>query len=136
MRAILRASGAGGNIHIMLPMIATLDEWQMAKALVDEEVANLGVKPVPVGIMVEVPAAAIMAEQFAREADFFSIGTNDLSQYVLAMDRNHPKLASQIDGLNPAVLRLIAHTTVGAQKHDRVRPSAAAWPAIRRPCRC
>jgi phosphocarrier protein FPr len=119
VRAILRASSAGGNIHIMFPMIATLDEWQMAKALLDEEVADLGVKGIPVGIMVEVPAAAIMAEQFARDADFFSIGTNDLTQYVLAMDRSHPKLASRVDGLNPAVLRLIAHTTAGALKHDR-----------------
>ncbi len=119
IRAILRASSAGGNIHIMFPMIATLDEWQMAKAVVDEEVARLGVKPVPVGIMVEVPSAAIMAEQFAREADFFSIGTNDLTQYVLAMDRTHPMLAPRVDGLNPAVLRLIAHTTAGALKHDK-----------------
>jgi phosphocarrier protein FPr len=65
--------------------------------------------------MVEVPAAAVMAAQFAREADFFSIGTNDLTQYTLAMDRGHPKLAPQVDGLNPAVLRLIGHTVKGAQ---------------------
>ena len=65
--------------------------------------------------MVEVPAAAVMAAQFAREADFFSIGTNDLTQYTLAMDRGHPKLAPQVDGLNPAVLRLIAHTVNGAR---------------------
>ena len=119
VRAILRSSKAGGNIHIMFPMIATLDEWRRAKALVDEEVKNLKVKPVPVGIMVEVPSAAIMAEQFAREADFFSIGTNDLTQYTLAMDRSHPKLAPVVDGLNPAVLRLIAATTAGAFEHGR-----------------
>jgi phosphocarrier protein FPr len=70
---------------------------------------------VPAGIMVEVPATAVMAAQFAREADFFSIGTNDLTQYTLAMDRGHPKLAPHVDGLNPAVLRLIAHTVKGAQ---------------------
>ena len=64
--------------------------------------------------MVEVPAAAVMAAQFAREADFFSIGTNDLTQYTLAMDRGHPKLAPQVDGLSPAVLHLIAHTVRGA----------------------
>lgn len=119
IRAILRASSAGGNIHIMFPMIATLQEWRMAKAVVDEEVESLGVEPVPVGIMIEVPAAAIMAEQFAREAEFFSIGTNDLTQYILAMDRGHPKLAPQVDGLNPAVLRLIAQTAAGARKHGR-----------------
>jgi phosphocarrier protein FPr len=70
---------------------------------------------VPTGIMVEVPATAVMAAQFAREADFFSIGTNDLTQYTLAMDRGHPKLAPYVDGLNPAVLRLIGHTVKGAE---------------------
>ena len=60
-----------------------------------------------------------MAAQFAREADFFSIGTNDLTQYVLAMDRGHPKLAPQVDGLNPAVLRMIAHTVSGARSAGR-----------------
>jgi phosphocarrier protein FPr len=80
-----------------------------------EEAASLGVPGVPTGIMVEVPAAAVMAAQFAREADFFSIGTNDLTQYTLAMDRGHPKLAPHVDGLNPAVLRLIAHTVKGAE---------------------
>jgi phosphocarrier protein FPr len=69
--------------------------------------------------MIEIPAAAIMAEQFAREADFFSIGTNDLTQYTLAMDRGHPKLAPQVDGLNPSVLYLIAQAVKGAQQHGR-----------------
>ena len=98
----------------MFPMIATLDELRDVKAILAEEAASLGVPPVPAGIMVEVPATAVMAAQFAREADFFSIGTNDLTQYTLAMDRGHPKLAPQVDGLNPAVLRLIAHTVKGA----------------------
>ena len=91
----------------------------MAKTIFDEEVNNLGANPIPLGITVEAPAAAIMAEQFAREADFFSIGTNDLAQYVLAMDRGHPRLAPQVDALNPAVLRLIAQTAAGARKHGR-----------------
>ena len=69
--------------------------------------------------MGEIPAAAIMAEQFAREADFFSIGSNDLTQYTLAMDRGHPKLAPQVDGLNPSVLQLIANAVKGAQQHGR-----------------
>ena len=119
IRAILRAASAGGDIHIMFPMIATLAEWRMAKTIFDEEVNNLGANPIPLGITVEAPAAAIMAEQFAREADFFSIGTNDLAQYVLAMDRGHPRLAPQVDALNPAVLRLIAQTAAGARKHGR-----------------
>jgi phosphocarrier protein FPr len=87
--------------------------------MLGEEAASLGVPPVPAGIMVEVPATAIMAAQFAREAHFFSIGTNDLTQYTLAMDRGHPKLARQVDGLSPAVLRLIAHTVRGAQPLGR-----------------
>jgi phosphocarrier protein FPr len=100
-------------------MVARLDEWRRVKAVLDEETARLGVAPIPAGIMVEVPAAALVAEQFAREADFFSIGTNDLTQYTLAMDRGHPKLASQVDGLDPAVLHLIARTVEAAHAHGR-----------------
>jgi multiphosphoryl transfer protein len=118
VRAILRAASAG-KLLIMFPMIATLAEWRAARAIVEEERAQLGAAPIPIGIMVEIPAAAIMAEQFAREADFFSIGSNDLTQYTLAMDRGHPKLAPQVDGLNPAVLQLIAHTVRGAQQNRR-----------------
>jgi phosphocarrier protein FPr len=69
--------------------------------------------------MVEVPAAAIMANQFAAEVDFFSIGTNDLTQYTLAMDRGHPKLAPQVDGLNPAVLRLMADVVEAAHRQKK-----------------
>jgi len=74
---------------------------------------------VQVGMMIEVPSAAIMAEQFAREADFFSIGTNDLTQYTLAMDRSHPKLATKADALHPAVLKMIALTCEGARQHGK-----------------
>jgi phosphocarrier protein FPr len=118
LRAVLRAASAG-KLLVMFPMVATLTEWRAAKAMFDEERAKLGVEPIPVGIMVEIPAAAVMAEQFAREADFFSVGTNDLTQYTLAMDRGHPKLASQVDALNPAVLQLIALAVKGAQEHGR-----------------
>jgi phosphocarrier protein FPr len=113
LRAILRASRSG-NVKVMFPMIATLGELRDVKAMLAEEAASLGVPPIPAGIMVEIPAAAVMAAQFAAEAEFFSIGTNDLTQYTLAMDRGHPKLAPQVDGLNPAVLRLIGHTVKGA----------------------
>jgi phosphoenolpyruvate-protein phosphotransferase len=118
LRAILRAA-AFGKVSVMFPMIATLDELRDVKAILAEEAAGLGVPPIPAGIMVEVPAAAVMAAQFAREAEFFSIGTNDLTQYSLAMDRGHPKLAPKVDGLNPAVLRLIAHTVNGARTSGR-----------------
>ncbi|HKP59040.1 MAG TPA: putative PEP-binding protein, partial [Polyangiales bacterium] len=118
LRAILRA-GPFGKIRIMFPMIARLSELHDVKAMLAEEAASLGIPSVPTGIMVEVPAAAVMAAQFAREADFFSVGTNDLTQYTLAMDRGHPKLAPHVDGLNPAVLRLIAHTVKGAEPLGR-----------------
>jgi multiphosphoryl transfer protein len=118
LRAILRAAGTG-RFLVMFPMVATLTEWRAAKAMFDEERVRLGAAPIPVGIMIEIPAAAVMAEQFAREADFFSVGTNDLTQYTLAMDRGHPKLAPQVDALNPGVLQLIAHTVKGAQQHGR-----------------
>jgi phosphocarrier protein FPr len=118
LRAILRAA-VSGNVSVMFPMITTLNELRDVKAILAEEAAGLGVPPVPAGIMVEVPAAAVMAAQFAREAEFFSIGTNDLTQYTLAMDRGHPKLAPQVDGLSPAVLKLIAHTVNGARTSGR-----------------
>ncbi|MCE5334898.1 MAG: phosphoenolpyruvate--protein phosphotransferase [Desulfobacteraceae bacterium] len=118
MRAVLRASGFG-KVLVMFPMVATLTEYRSARTMFEEERERLGIAPIPVGIMIEIPAAAIMAEQFAREADFFSIGTNDLTQYTLAMDRGHPKLASQVDALNPGVLHLIAKTVEGSEKHGR-----------------
>ncbi|AUB82431.1 phosphoenolpyruvate--protein phosphotransferase [Candidatus Thiodictyon syntrophicum] len=114
VRAILRA-GQGNRLRMMFPMIATLDEIRSVKGLVEEERARLGVADVvELGIMVEVPAAAVLARQFAREVDFFSIGTNDLTQYTLAMDRGHPKLAAKADAMNPAILQLIAQTVEGA----------------------
>ena len=118
LRAILRAS-AFGRVSVMFPMITTLDDLRSAKAMLAEESSRLGAPPIRTGIMVEVPAAAVMAEQFAKEADFFSIGTNDLTQYTLAMDRGHPKLAPRIDGLSPGVLHLIAHTVRGAHAAGR-----------------
>ena len=118
VRAILRASRVG-KVAIMFPMIATPAEWRAGRELVERERVALGVKSIPVGIMVETAAAALLADQFAREADFFSIGTNDLTQYTLAMDRANPRFASQVDALNPAVLRLIERTVAGAQTQKR-----------------
>ncbi len=119
VRAILRAADAGARIHVMFPMIATMQDWRLAKAVFEEERERLGVAPIPVGIMVEVPSVAVMAPQFAAEVDFFSVGTNDLTQYTLAMDRGHPQLAPQVDGLNPAVLRLIAQSVTAAHAAGR-----------------
>ncbi len=118
LRAILRASGKA-RLHIMFPMIATLEELREAKALLAAEAAASGHSDFKVGIMIEVPSAALLAEQFARETDFFSIGTNDLTQYTLAMDRGHPKLAKKADGLHPSVLKMIALTCEGAARHGK-----------------
>lgn len=118
IRAILRAA-QHGKVAVMFPMIATLAEWRAARALVEEERAATGAPPLQIGIMVETAAAALLAEQFAREADFLSIGTNDLTQYTLAMDRTNPRLAPQVDALHPAVLRLIEATVQGGHAHGR-----------------
>lgn len=118
IRAILRASRSG-RVAMMFPMISTLAEWRAARALVAEEQSALNLAPIQVGIMVETSAAALLADRFAAEADFFSIGSNDLTQYTLAMDRTNPRLAPQVDALHPAVLRLIERTVAGAHAHGR-----------------
>lgn len=119
LRAILRVKPVG-QCKIMLPMVADLEEVRQVRKMVDEEKAKLGITAkVEVGIMVEVPSAAVMANELAAETDFFSVGTNDLTQYVLAMDRMNPALARQVDALHPAVLRLIKMAADGARAHGR-----------------
>ena len=114
LRAILRAA-PHGNLRIMFPMVSNIDELRQARALIEALRRELDAPEVQIGIMIEVPSAALMADVFAPEIDFFSIGTNDLTQYTLAMDRGNSALASKHDGLHPAVLRLIDHTARAAR---------------------
>ena len=122
MRAALRVA-ATHPVRLMLPMVSTVDEVRQAKRLLAQAVQEVGedsTRPrMPLGIMVEVPAAAIGADQLAAEVDFFSLGTNDLTQYLFAADRTNPEVASLADGLHPVVLRVIEQVTSAAGRHGR-----------------
>ena len=120
LRALLRAS-AYGNISIMFPMIISVDEVRKIKQILEEvkeELRESGIpfKDVEIGVMIETPAAVMISEQLAQEVDFFSIGTNDLTQYTLAIDRQNPKLDEFYDAHHPAVLRMIQMTIENGHK--------------------
>lgn len=124
LRAILRAS-VHGNVRVMFPLISTLLEFRQAKMIltdVMEDLEDEGVpfqRNIPVGMMVEVPSAVILAEEFAREVDFFSIGTNDLIQYTLACDRSDPAVANLYRSGDPSILRLIQMVLRAAEKYGK-----------------
>ena len=122
LRAILRASSYG-NVAIMLPMISSIEELRKSKEIIEEVKQELKEKNIKfnenieVGIMIEIPSSAVMADEFAKECDFFSIGTNDLIQYTIAVERGNEKLANLYSHFNPAVIRLIKSAIDGAHKN-------------------
>jgi phosphoenolpyruvate-protein phosphotransferase (PTS system enzyme I) len=124
LRALLRAS-IYGNLKIMFPMIATLDEFRQGKSILEEEKQNLinqGLKvseKIELGIMVEIPSTAVIADQFAKEIDFFSIGTNDLIQYTMAADRMNERVSYLYQPYNPSILRLIKMVIDAAHKEGK-----------------
>lgn len=124
LRALLRAS-VYGNLRIMFPMVATLGEFRSAKKIFEEEKARLlaeGTKvseTIQVGIMIEIPAAAVLADKFAKEVDFMSIGTNDLIQYTMAADRMNEQVSYLYQPYNPSILRLIKHVIDSAHKEGK-----------------
>jgi phosphoenolpyruvate-protein phosphotransferase len=119
LRAILLAT-APSQCRIMLPMVVDRDELRAARAILDAVRSELGIADViALGVMIETPAAALLAESLAAEADFLSIGTNDLTQYALAADRGNPAVAAMVDALHPGVLRLVAMACSGARAYGR-----------------
>ncbi|HEM7711211.1 TPA: phosphoenolpyruvate--protein phosphotransferase [Enterococcus faecium] len=124
MRALLRAS-VHGNLRIMFPMVATLKEFRAAKAIFEEEKQKLISEgkevsdTIQVGIMIEIPAAAVLADKFAKEVDFFSVGTNDLIQYTMAADRMNERVSCLYQPYNPSILRLIKNVIDAAHAEGK-----------------
>jgi phosphoenolpyruvate-protein kinase (PTS system EI component) len=120
LRAALAVAAAGHPLKLMLPMVATLGEVTATKELLQQARLQTGIEtPIELGIMVEIPAAALTAARLAPHVDFFSIGTNDLTQYTMAAERGDARLAALLDGPQPAVLRLVHETVRAATAHER-----------------
>lgn len=119
LRALYRAAKEGGDLWIVFPMVMSVSEIVTIKKIAEEIRNDIDAPKLKLGIMIEVPAAAIMADVLSAHVDFFSIGTNDLTQYTMAVDRQNPYLVSEADSLDPAVLRMIYQTIQGAAQHKR-----------------
>ncbi|RMT85301.1 Phosphoenolpyruvate-protein phosphotransferase [Pseudomonas viridiflava] len=118
LRALLRAANSG-PLRIMFPMVGTVEEWREARDMTERLRQEIPVSDLQLGIMIEVPSAALIAPVLAKEVDFFSVGTNDLTQYTMAIDRGHPTLSAQADGLHPSVLQLIDMTVRAAHANGK-----------------
>ena len=121
------------GLHIMFPMIGRLSEWRKARDIAERVRLQLNAPQLPLGIMIEVPSAVMVAEHLAKEVDFFSIGSNDLTQYTLAIDRLHPDLCCEADSYHPALVKMVEMTVKAAQAHGKwvgVCGNAAADPSL------
>lgn len=121
------------GLHIMFPMIGRMSEWEKARDSAESVRVQLGAPKLPLGIMIEVPSAVMIAEHLAKEVDFFSIGSNDLTQYTLAIDRGHPDLCTEADSYHPALVKMIGMTVKAARAHGKwvgVCGNAAANPNL------
>jgi len=122
--AMLRANAATGNLSILLPMVTSIDEIDEARRLIEragrevEEMIGYAIPKPRIGVMLEVPSMVFMLPQLANRVDFISVGTNDLTQYILAVDRNNTRVASIYDSLHPAMIRALAMIAREAEQHD------------------
>lgn len=134
---MLRANAATGNLSILLPMVTSLEEVDEARRLIDrasrevEEMIGYAIPRPRLGVMLEVPSMVFMLPQLASRIDFISVGTNDLTQYLLAVDRNNTRVASMYDSLHPAVLRALAMIAHDAERLASICACAARWRATR-----
>ena len=142
VRAMLRANVASGNLSILLPMISHIDEIEEARRLIDragrevEEMLGYAIPKPRIGVMIEVPSMLFLIPHLAQRVDFISVGTNDLTQYLLAVDRNNTRVANLYDSLHPAMLRALQTIASEARQPNWSCACVVKWRAIRCASRC